>query len=48
MFDGDCADAAKWSYDEFLAMLDRKGFVSTSSHYVEECATPWSPPAFAK
>ena len=48
MFNGDCAIAAKCTYNEFLAMLVRNGFISTTSHYVEECATPWNPPAFTK
>lgn len=44
IFDGDCAIATQCTYDEFLAMLDRKGFTHTTTHYVDECATPWSPP----
>lgn len=44
LFEEDCAVASKCTYDEFLTMIDRKGFVSTTSHYVDECATHFTPP----
>jgi len=42
-FEGDCANPTKCTYAEFLNLLTVKGYVSTTSHYVDECAEPWSP-----
>jgi hypothetical protein len=44
LFVENCADPARCSYSEFLALVDAKGYVHTTSHYEEECATPWTPP----
>jgi hypothetical protein len=42
-FDGDCEDATQCSYDEFMDMIQFKGFVNTKTHYEHECAKSWSP-----
>lgn len=45
-FVGDCAVADKCTYDEFITMITtKKGFVSTTTGYADECATPWTPPS---
>jgi len=44
LFVKECKNAGKCTYVEFLSMLDKKGFVDTSSRYRNECQTPWSPP----
>ena len=44
-FVGNCAVSTKCTYYEFLAMLNTKGFVPTTTEYSAECATPFTPPA---
>lgn len=43
-FDGMCSDPTKCVWNEWLWVLKQKGFVSSTTGYVEECATPWTPP----
>lgn len=42
-FEGDCEDATRCSYPEFMDMIQFKGFVNTRTHYEHECAKKWSP-----
>ena len=42
-FEDDCADKSHCSYQEFMQMIQFKGFVNTSTHYEHECAKKWSP-----
>ena len=43
-FIGDCGTPGKCTWPEWLQLLEKKGFVSSSSGYVDECATPFTPP----
>lgn len=42
-----CKDPVKCTYNEFLALLETKGFVSTTTQYSDECSTPFYPPTLS-
>lgn len=46
-FLGACVDPVKCTYPEFIDLLTSRSFVYTQTHYATECATPYTPPAFA-
>ena len=46
-FEDVCYNPIRCTYDEFLTLLDSRGFIHTTSAYANECAESYTPPTTA-